>query len=412
MPLKKTRKGSFTSHSRQRRKVAFFSFTPLKRYSRGQQANQANDGSKTAALEERIDRLGDTRATDRQTAIDGVLTKIGELTHDLKDAANYLPSYDQKVYSEVCVPLLKLAEEWLVKMLEYEKSQLKSLSDQLSSARKALAPRAKFSFRNRKQTAPAEPAEAAASQASITHPSHIHTTESPPEASVPHGHEGISALTGSPISPAEAAKPQAPLGNSNRISSLSERESEYLIPSPATEITSILSLSSLTKCIVDNATGGRSNGTGRFANLAIKNIESSILLCGDIDGPVHMTSLNGSVLVVKCKQFRLHDSKDLDVYLSCRSRPIIERCKGVRFARLPKAFGGEDGDDDEARDMWRQVDDFNWLKEGKPSPNWRVMEENEGIDGETWDRLIDKERDSEVELDHEDQSLLKLCLPE
>ena len=61
-------------------------------------------------------------------------------------------------------------------------------------------------------------------------------------------------------------------------------------------------------------------------------------MCGQVNGPIHVTDVQGSVLVVTCRQFRMHECKNVDVYLSCSSRPIIEGCSGIRFARLPGAY--------------------------------------------------------------------------
>jgi hypothetical protein len=42
-----------------------------------------------------------------------------------------------------------------------------------------------------------------------------------------------------------------------------------------------------------------------------------------------------SKLYVSTRQFRMHGARNVDVYLHCASRPIIEDCEGVRFAPLP-----------------------------------------------------------------------------
>jgi Tubulin binding cofactor C len=41
---------------------------------------------------------------------------------------------------------------------------------------------------------------------------------------------------------------------------------------------------------------------------------------------------------VTCRQFRMHECKNVDVYLSCSSRPIIEDCSGIRFSQLPDTY--------------------------------------------------------------------------
>lgn len=57
-----------------------------------------------------------------------------------------------------------------------------------------------------------------------------------------------------------------------------------------------------------------------------------------MNGPAHLTGVEDSVVVVACRQFRMHESRGVDVYLWCGSRPIIEACEGVRFAPLPSCF--------------------------------------------------------------------------
>jgi hypothetical protein len=75
-----------------------------------------------------------------------------------------------------------------------------------------------------------------------------------------------------------------------------------------------------------------------YASLTAKGIKESLLVCGQVNGPAHVTDVEQSVMVVSCRQFRMHNCKDVDVYLSCSSNPIIEDCSNVRFGRIPKAY--------------------------------------------------------------------------
>ena len=110
----------------------------------------------------------------------------------------------------------------------------------------------------------------------------------------------------------------------------------------------------------------------------------------------------------------MHHSSNVDVYLHCTSRPIIEDCSGIRFAELPSAYAkmlgvankntehGSDGDVAESGDggvddveeagkgenMYRHVDDFKWLK-SDPSPNWSVLEEEDRVKDEVWMQVLD-----------------------
>ena len=90
------------------------------------------------------------------------------------------------------------------------------------------------------------------------------------------------------------------------------------------------------KCVVDLSVP---TSSGRpFASLTMKGVRKSLLLCGKVDGPAHVTGIENSVLVIDCRQLRMHECKNVDVYLQCSSRPIIEDCHGVRFAELPRAY--------------------------------------------------------------------------
>lgn len=51
-----------------------------------------------------MDRLADTSLVggERADATDHCLAGIARLSNEVKDAASYIPTYDQRVYAEVC----------------------------------------------------------------------------------------------------------------------------------------------------------------------------------------------------------------------------------------------------------------------------------------------------------------------
>lgn len=77
-----------------------------------------------------------------------------------------------------------------------------------------------------------------------------------------------------------------------------------------------------------------------FASLTINSAQSSLLVCVSVTGPAHITGVKKSILVINCQQFRMHQCQDVDVYLRVSSRPIIEDCRGIRFAPFPKFYVG------------------------------------------------------------------------
>ena len=57
-----------------------------------------------SALQEQIDRLADNTMLggERSDAVDHCLAGIARLSSEVKDASSYIPTYDQRVYAEVC----------------------------------------------------------------------------------------------------------------------------------------------------------------------------------------------------------------------------------------------------------------------------------------------------------------------
>ena len=109
-----------------------------------------------------------------------------------------------------------------------------------------------------------------------------------------------------------------------------------ILPSSASHATSSGSLTNLKKCIVDMSVP-TTNGAA-FAGLMLQNIKNSLVVAGQVAGAAHITAVEDSVIAVTARQVRMHECKNVDVYLMCSSRPIIEDCRSVRFAPLPECY--------------------------------------------------------------------------
>lgn len=109
-----------------------------------------------------------------------------------------------------------------------------------------------------------------------------------------------------------------------------------MLPSSASSTTVPASITSLRHCVVDMSIPTADGNP--FASLTVKGVKESLIICGQVDGPAHITNVEHSVLVVSCRQFRMHNCLDVDVYLSCTSNPIIEDCSRIRFSKIPKAY--------------------------------------------------------------------------
>lgn len=109
-----------------------------------------------------------------------------------------------------------------------------------------------------------------------------------------------------------------------------------ILPSSATHATAAGSLTNLNRCVVDLSIPTAAGAP--FPGLALKNIHNSLIVAGRVDGPVHITGITNSILVVAARQVRIHECSNVDIYLRCSSHPIIEDCSGMRFAPLPLVY--------------------------------------------------------------------------
>ncbi|KAJ5555178.1 hypothetical protein N7461_003648 [Penicillium sp. DV-2018c] len=340
------------------------------------------------ALQEEMDRLADTSLAggERVDATDHCLAGIVRLSNEVKDAASYIPTYDQRVYAEA----------------------IKALQDRLNETRAAFTPRSKFSFKNKKNASAVSLSDAAAMAAEgrLSLPGY----HSPGTSSMDSSANQTPNLPSTPLNEPDkqhglppTSFPGVPTEESGKdlssglassstfaatgISSVSVDDHyglHIMLPASGSTSTVPASITSLDHCIVD-MTIPTANGKP-YASLTTKNIKESLLICGQVNGPAHVTNVERSVMVVSCRQFRMHNCKNVDVYLSCSSNPIIEDCSNIRFGRIPKAYA-LDHDCPDREDRWSQVEDFKWIKP-EPSPNWSLLDPNDAVPEEVWAEIV------------------------
>jgi tubulin-specific chaperone C len=240
---------------------------------------------------------------------------------------------------------------------------IKGLREKLEETRASFGPRTRFTFKTARKNPSAvslsDAAELAAQQRRSFHGYQTPSTESsfvntpnqdrgssPPPFPVPPP----TAVDDSSKDASESEKKERPgLGSrmagirrptfstSTTVSINHESNAHIILPSSASHASKPCSLTSLKGCVVDISVLSPKSGAP-FAGLTVKTVSGSLLVCGVVSGPAHITGVEDSVIVVTCRQFRMHECKNVDVYLSCSSRPIIEDCSGIRFAQLPNAY--------------------------------------------------------------------------
>ncbi|KAK2003964.1 tubulin binding cofactor C [Colletotrichum falcatum] len=338
-------------------------------------------------LQEQIDGIGSIAQVggERQDAIDHILAGISNLSNEVADASDFVPSYDQRNYAQA----------------------VKALTDKLNETTTRLAPRSRFQFKPR---------------GAKTATSDLAAPKNDPRLLVGSSlADPLPASRGGPVI-AAAAAPGAQaetdglgelpsfIKNYNeemaRPSSTKVRKPSFstakdiaifgqeglhiILPSSASRATSSGRLTDLKGCVVDMSMA--LSGTTSFANLALKNIDKSLVVAGNVTGPAHITGVSNSVIVVSARQVRIHECKNVDIYLHCSSHPIIEDCSNMRFAPLPASF---DTPEDPVKNQWDHVDDFKWLK-SEPSPNWSVLPEEQRLADDIWTKVLPGERGKDL----------------
>ncbi|KAA8645991.1 hypothetical protein EYZ11_004019 [Aspergillus tanneri] len=343
------------------------------------------------ALQEQMDRLADTSLVggERADATDHCLAGIARLSNEVKDAASYIPTYDQRVYAEA----------------------IKALQDKLAETRAAVEPRPKFSFKTKKNASAVSLSDAA--QLAVERRRRVPGYLSPGTSSVSSSEGQTPNYPSTPLNePDQVLRPRAEFAptsiptisvdNDEKPSREEDKSSAFattsvssvsvnnhfglhiMLPASGSTASVPASITSLRRCVVDMSIP-TANGKP-YASLTVKGIKESLLICGQINGPAHITGTEHSIIVVTCHQFRMHNCSDVDVYLSSSSNPVIEGCTNVRFGRIPKAYA-LDHDRPDAEDCWSQVEDFKWIKP-EPSPHWSLLSADEAVPEEVWAEIV------------------------
>ncbi|KAF2707429.1 tubulin binding cofactor C [Pleomassaria siparia CBS 279.74] len=331
------------------------------------------------ALQEQMEHLNNTSFTggERNDAVDHCLAGIERLSHEVKDASGYIPAYDQRTYGKA----------------------IKALNEKLQGIRNTFAPPKKFQFKTQRKNPSAislsDAAELAQQNKLLVPGYNSDTSNSTSFAPTPLDK----------LSPTEEKREQDLLENNNvqgiqqdsesastiRKPSFSDASSvtisnhsrlHIILPASASHATSSGIVSNLRHCVVDLSPPTSSGG---FATLALKNIKDSLIVCGSVNGPIHITGVENSVIVTSCRQYRMHGSKNVDVYLHCSSRPIIEDCGEIRFAKLPEAYTTPELNS--SPNQYTQIDDFKWLK-SEPSPHFSILPTSDYITEEVWKDVV------------------------
>ncbi|ORX82378.1 TBCC-domain-containing protein [Anaeromyces robustus] len=256
-----------------------------------------------------------------KSEFNNILSRINNLEKSVIAASIYLPPHDKETCSK----------------------QIKQLNEELNKRKVLLTPKSKFSFKSRNK--------------------------------IKKNTEVINNLANSSTELNKETKEIINVPKNAFL--LSNKTNSYLIPpQDLHNTTKDVYLNDLESCIVDLV-----NIKFDIAILQMNRINNCVVFVNPIKSSMIIDNCNNCYFVLACHQFRMHDSKNIDVYLHCSSHPIIEDCSNIRFTNYELPINNIEelfntSDIDINNNQYNLVEDFKWLKQQK-SPNWDVMEKSE-----------------------------------
>ncbi|KAI0705377.1 tubulin binding cofactor C-domain-containing protein [Earliella scabrosa] len=280
-------------------------------------------------------------------AIEKAALELARLRKDFTDAIAFLPAYDQRQVDK----------------------QLKDVEAQLETLRSSAAPKSKFAFKRKAAKPTSSPAA--------------------PAQNAPAASPAIAPT------PAQAATPGLSIsGHSHEYLTLASLSSPW---SSASDLT----ISDLDHCIV-NLVPSEANADvpshATFTALHVRNLSHTVLILPIIAGSALLHDMNNCVIALGSRQFRMHTSSQVDVYIAISSNPIIEHCSAIRFADYPPSLrrarlGSSDptrtdptstlDPDPEYKSNYLAAQDFSHIRP-TPSPNWSALPPHAAVPDGAW----------------------------
>ncbi|KAI0649916.1 tubulin binding cofactor C-domain-containing protein [Trametes meyenii] len=265
---------------------------------------------------------------------------VAKLRKALTDAIAFLPGYDQRQCE----------------------NKLKDIEAQLESLRASTAPKSKFAFKRKA-------AKVSPSSSTVT------SSSREPNSSVPT--QGLVQST-TPTSGLSLS------GHSHAYLTLSSLSSPW---SAASDLT----ISDIDHCIVNlipSPANPDASADVTFTALHVRNVTNSVFVLPILSGSALLHDMKHCVIALGSRQFRMHTSSNVDVYVSIASNPIIEHCSGIRFSDYPLSLRPALSRDAAAqiKSNCLAVQDFSHIR-ASPSPNWSAIAEGQRIEDDGWPLL-------------------------
>jgi len=117
------------------------------------------------------------------------------------------------------------------------------------------------------------------------------------------------------------------------------------------------------------------------AQIQIDDCTNCRIFIGPVNGSIFIRDSTNCVLATICKQFRTRDCRDIYVYLSCESQPIIESSHNIKFACLTLNYDKLSEQYKSAgispwNNNWGNIHDYTTIPDGK---NFSLLDKNENV---------------------------------
>mmetsp|Transcript_14286 Transcript_14286/g.18019 ORF Transcript_14286/g.18019 Transcript_14286/m.18019 type:complete len:360 (+) Transcript_14286:100-1179(+) len=168
-----------------------------------------------------------------------------------------------------------------------------------------------------------------------------------------------------------------------------------ILENDCTDVNRCLKMKKMTGCYVTLKQG--------FNSVNINNlIDCTIQILTPITSSLHITDCRNSSIIAAARQFRIHDSSNVQFHIHAQSGPIIENSRDIIFWGDFESLAGIKI---EGSNQYRNVKDFNWLGVVIKSPNYKVVENDENGEGDSCCELTEcvtpKESPNESDSDDE-----------
>jgi hypothetical protein len=96
--------------------------------------------------------------------------------------------------------------------------------------------------------------------------------------------------------------------------------------------------------LVRKCTGLKLISFSLIGSIRIEDLVDSYVVLGSCGTSVYLEGCKNVILFVTCHQLRIHKCTDCQIYVHCKSHPIIEDCMGMGFAPYHLTYDSQDSD--------------------------------------------------------------------